>query len=104
MTIFTTVDSKKKSRVKPMKPKSEEQCTQDKSDTLARKQKLKAGIASVIEAINRLIEELADKHEITFEKASMLVHLSGRIFKDHQHPSIQNAYQFCLVHVEDGRC
>jgi hypothetical protein len=35
-----------------------------------------------IKAINRLIEELADKHKITFKKASMLVHLGGHIFKD----------------------
>jgi hypothetical protein len=104
MTIITTADLKKKSRVKPAEPKSKEQCTQDKSDMLARKQKLKAGIASAIEAIDRLIKELADEHEITFEKASTLVYLSGHVFKDHQQPSIQNAYQFCLMRVKDGRC
>jgi hypothetical protein len=49
MTIVTTADSKKKSHVKPMEPKSKEQCAQDKSDTVARKQKLKVGIASAIE-------------------------------------------------------
>jgi hypothetical protein len=82
MTIITTADSKKKSCVKPTEPKSKEQCAQDKSDMLMRKQKLKAGIASTIEAIDRLIKELADEHEITFEKASMLMHLGGCIFKD----------------------
>jgi hypothetical protein len=82
MTIVTTANLKKKSCVKPMEPKSEEQCTQDKSDALMRKQKLKAGIASAIEVIDRLIEELTDKHEITFKKASTLVHLGGHIFKD----------------------
>jgi hypothetical protein len=82
MTIVTTADLKKKSHVKPVEPKSEEQCTQDKSDALARKQKLKVGIASTIEAIDRLIEELTDEHEITFKKASTLVHLGECVFKD----------------------
>jgi hypothetical protein len=94
MTIITTANSKKRPR----------SGAQDKADALAGKQKLKADIAAAIEAIDRIIEELADEHEITFERASTLVHLGGRILKDRRRPSIQNAYRFCLARVEDGRC
>jgi hypothetical protein len=79
----------------------------------ARQKSLKAGVAAAIEAIDGIIEDLADEHEIAFEKASMLVHVGigdvGRVFDDRQRrhrrpPSIGNAYRFCRARVEDGRC
>jgi ribosomal protein L7Ae-like RNA K-turn-binding protein len=103
MTILTTVDSKKRQRPKPA-PKSEEQRAREKADAAKKKVKLKAGITAATEAINKIIEDLADEHEVTFEYASTMVHLGGRVFKDRRRPSIQNAYWFCLACVEDRRC
>jgi hypothetical protein len=103
MTIVTTVDSKKKDQRWTM-PKTDEERAHQKADTIEKKIKLKVAIVVAIEAIDKIINDLVDEHRITFERASMLVHLGGCIFKDRRRPSIQNAYQFCLAHVEDGRC
>jgi hypothetical protein len=80
----------------------------------AQQKSLKAGVAAAIEAIDGIIEDLADEHEIAFEKASMLVHIGigngnvDRVIEDPRHPrpppSIGNAYRFCRARVEDGRC
>jgi|SRR6266850_5565576 len=74
----------------------------------AQQKSLKAGVAAAIEAIDGIIEDLADEHEIAFEKASMLVHIGignvDRVIEDPRPPSIGNAYRFCRARVEDGRC
>jgi hypothetical protein len=103
MTIVTTSDSKKKERPKPA-PKTAEQRAAIKADSLQKKLRLKAGIKEAMGAIEKIIEDLADEHEIPFDHACTYVHLGGRVFKDRRRPSIQNAYRYCLARVEDGRC
>lgn len=103
MTIVTTIDSKKKQHLKSA-PRSEEQRASAKADAALKKVKLKVAVDVASEAIDRIIEDLADEHNLTVEYASTLVHLGGRVFKDRRRPSIQNAYRFCLARVEDGRC
>jgi hypothetical protein len=103
MTIVTTIDSKKKDRRRAV-PKTDEERARQKADKIEKQIKLKVAIAAAIDTIDTIINDLADEHRITFERASMLVHLGGRVFKDRRRPSIQNAYQFCLARVEDGRC
>ncbi|KAH9955333.1 hypothetical protein BGW80DRAFT_1258233 [Lactifluus volemus] len=102
MTIVTTEDSKKKHRPKPL-PKSDQERASAKAQATEKKVKLNAAIKAAIEVIDKIIEDLADEHEITFDHASTMVHLGGRVFKDRRRPSIQNAYRFCLARIEDGR-
>ena len=88
--------------------KGEEGRAKEEADSSARKQqKLNAAVAAAIEAIDSIIEDLADEHEIAPEEASMLVRIGGgRVIKDHRRrpPSIQDAYRFCRARVGDGRC
>jgi hypothetical protein len=39
--------------------------------------KLNAGIKTVIETIDKIIEDLIDEHEISFNHALTMVHLGG---------------------------
>jgi hypothetical protein len=88
--------------------KGEEGRAEEDADSPARKQqKLNAAVAAAIEAIDSIIEDLADEHEIAPEEASMLVRIGGgRVIKDHRHrpPSIRDAYRFCQARVGDDRC
>jgi hypothetical protein len=91
----------KRERLKPA-PKNEQQHASAKADAIEKKLKLKAGITTAMEKIEKIIKNLADVHEIPFDHACTLVHLGGRVFKDQRRPSIQNVYRYCLAHVEDG--
>jgi UDP-N-acetylmuramyl pentapeptide phosphotransferase/UDP-N-acetylglucosamine-1-phosphate transferase len=61
MTIVTTVDSKKKDRRRTM-PKTDEEHAHQKADTIEKKIKLKVAIVAAIEAIDKIINNLADEH------------------------------------------
>jgi ribosomal protein L7Ae-like RNA K-turn-binding protein len=76
MTIVTTDHSKKKHCLKPL-PKSNQQCAGDRAQAAKKKVKLNAGIKTVIKAIDKIIEDLIDKHEISFNYISTMVHLGG---------------------------
>jgi hypothetical protein len=76
MTIVTTEDSKKKYRLKPLS-KSDQECASAKAQATEKKVKLNAAIKVAIEVIDKIIEDLADEHEITFDHASTMVHLRG---------------------------
>ena len=76
MTIATTDDSKKKHHLKPL-PKSDQQRASDRAQAAETKVKLNAGIKTVIEAIDKIIEDLTDEHEISFDHVSTMVHLGG---------------------------
>ncbi|KAI0259059.1 hypothetical protein BC834DRAFT_846978 [Gloeopeniophorella convolvens] len=71
--INTRADSKKKERPKPA-PKTDEERAGERALSHLRKQTLNAAVTVAVEAIEKIIDDLADENDISISYASSLVH------------------------------